>query len=62
MRASSGHRQNKDLVPFTARAFRASRAMTDRAFQQRAAQQLAGDGQFADRLVARADGLVSNHS
>ena len=42
-RASSriGHRQDKHLMPFAARAFRAILGVSDRALQQRAAQQLA---------------------
>jgi hypothetical protein len=34
----------------------------DGALQQRTAQQLAGDRHFADQLVARTDGLLTNHS
>src|SRR5579871_1156510 len=60
--AGIGHRQHEDLVAFAARAFRASRAVTDRALQQRSAQQLAGDRHFADQLVTGADRLLANHS
>ena len=49
-----GHRQNKYLMPLTARAFRTSFAVADRPLQQRAAQQLAADRQLADELLARA--------
>src|ERR1700704_2314839 len=57
-----GHRQDKHVMPFAARAFRTSFGMSDRAFQQRAAQQLTGDRQFADQLVARTKGSLTNHS
>src|ERR1700716_1305844 len=63
-RASSrvGHCQDKHVMPFAARAFRASFGVSDRALQQRAAQQVAGDRQFADQLLARSKGLLANHS
>src|ERR1700686_4268535 len=48
-----GHRQNKHLMPFAARAFRAVFGVSDSAIQQRSPQQLAGDRQFADQLLAR---------
>src|SRR6476620_6821605 len=57
-----GHRQDKHVMPFATRAFRASFGVADGAFQQRAAQQLAGDRQFADQLLARSEGPLSNHS
>src|SRR5262245_13354297 len=56
------HCQNKYLVPFTARAFRAALGVSNRALQQRSAKQLAVDRQFAQQLLTRAKGLVSNHS
>src|SRR5437899_1053077 len=61
--ASAGvaHRQNEDPVPFAARAFRAIFGMSDRALQKRATQYFAGDRQFADQLLARSQGLLSNH-
>jgi hypothetical protein len=34
----------------------------DRALQQRTTQQLAGDRQFVDELLARSQGLLSAHS
>ena len=37
------HRQHKDMVPFTARAFGTILGMPDGALQQRTAQQLASD-------------------
>jgi hypothetical protein len=49
------------MVAFAARAFRAIFGVPDCAFQQRASQQLAGDRQFADQFVARADRLLANH-
>ena len=57
-----GHRQNKHVMPFAARAFRAVFGVPDSALQQRAAQQVAGDRQFADQLVAGAEGLLANLS
>src|SRR6266545_1296866 len=48
-----GHRQDKYVMSFAARAFRAPLGMSDRALQQGAAQQLASDRQFADQLLAR---------
>jgi hypothetical protein len=57
-----GHRQDKHVMPFATRAFRASFGVADGAFQQRAAQQLAGDRQFADQLLARSEGPLPNHS
>src|SRR6476660_1228095 len=57
-----GHRHDKHVMPFATRAFRASFGVTDGAFQQRAAQQLARDRQFADQLLARSEGPLSNHS
>ena len=57
-----GHSQDKYVMPFAARAFRASFSVSDRALQQRAAQQVAGDRQFADQLLACSEGLLANHS
>jgi hypothetical protein len=59
--ARVGHSQDKHLMPFAARAFRAIFAVPDRTLQQRAAQQLASDRQLADQLLARADGLLQNY-
>src|SRR6516164_1299195 len=59
--ASIGHRQHEDLVPLTTGAFRAASGMSDSALQQRPAQQLAGDRQLADKLVARLKGPIANH-
>ena len=56
-----GHRQDKHVMPFATRAFRASFGVADGAFQQLAAQQLARDRQFADQLLACAQGLFANH-
>jgi hypothetical protein len=56
------HGQDEHPVAFAARAFRAVFGVTDRALQQRAAQHLPGDRQFADKLVARSNGSVANHS
>src|SRR6266851_683682 len=60
--ARIGHRQHEDLVAFAACALRTTRAVPDGPLQQRAAQHLAGDRHFADQLVARTDGLLTNHS
>src|SRR3977135_2787490 len=57
-----GHGQNKHVMPFAARAFRAVFGMSDGALQQRAAEELAGDRQLADQLLARSQGLLANHS
>ena len=51
-----------NMVPFAPRAFRTALGVSDRALQQRAAQQLAGDRQIADQLLARSEDLFSNHS
>src|SRR6185503_18700361 len=56
------HRQNKYLVPLTTRALRAPLAVSDSSLQQRSAQQLATDRQFAQQLLARTKGLIANHS
>jgi hypothetical protein len=48
-------------MPFAARAFRAVFGVSDGALQQRAAQQLAGDRQFADQLLARSECSLANH-
>jgi len=58
---SIAHRHNKYPVSFTACAFRAIFGVSDCAFQQRAAQHLAGDRQLADKLVARLKGPIANH-
>jgi hypothetical protein len=52
--------QHKNLVAFAARAFRAVFGVPHCALQQRTAQQLAGDWQFADQLVARTQGLLES--
>ena len=57
-----GHSQNKHLMPFAACALGAVFGVVDRALQQRAAQQLAGYRQFADQLLARSQGSLTNHS
>src|SRR5205823_9446016 len=54
--ARIAHRQDMHLVPFAARAFRAAALVTNGALQQRAAQQLAGDRQLVDQLLARLKG------
>src|SRR5262245_31606022 len=60
--ASISHRQNNYLVALATRAFRAVLAASDSALQQRPAQQLAGDRQFADKFLAGLKGSASNHS
>ena len=57
-----GHSQNKHLMPFAACALGAVFGVVDRALQQRAAQQLAGYRQFADQLLARSQGSLTNYS
>src|ERR1700682_2661568 len=57
-----GDRQNKHVMPFAACTLRASLGVSDGALQQRAAQQVAGDRQFADQLLARSQGPLTNHS
>ena len=59
--ARIAHRQDEDTVALTARACRAIFGVSDCALQQSAAQHLAGDWQFVDQFVARADGLLTNH-
>src|SRR5512145_1525206 len=60
--AGVADRHKKNPVPFTAGAFRAVFGMPDGALQQRATQQFAGDRQLADKLVARLNRAVTNHS
>ena len=55
--AGVGDRQNEHPVAFTAGAFRAAPGMPDDALQQRAAQQLAGDRELADKLGAHLNGV-----
>ena len=50
--AGVGHRQNEHLVPLTTRALRAISGVSERALEQRAAEQLASDRQLCDKLVA----------
>jgi len=54
--------QNEDPVSFTARTFWAVLGVVNSALQERAAQQLAGDGEFAQELLACSKGSISNHS
>src|SRR5258708_24503973 len=56
-----GDRQPENPMAFAARAFRTVFGVSDSALQQRAPQQLAGDRQFADQLLARSEGLLANH-
>src|ERR1700758_4267528 len=60
--SSVGHRQHEYPMPFTTCTFRAILSMSYRALQQRAAQQFAGDRQLGDKLVARPNGSIANHS
>src|SRR5215216_4475526 len=60
--AGVGDGQHEHPVSLAARAFRAAFGMSDGALQQRAAQQVAGNRQFADTLVARMKGSIANHS
>src|SRR3974390_261601 len=60
--ARVGHRQHEYPMPLAARAFRAILSVPHRALQQRAAQQFAGDRQLGDKLVARPNSSLSNHS
>jgi len=57
--ARISHRQYENVVAVSARTFRTVLGVPDRALQKRAAQQLAGDRQFADELLARS---LTNHS
>src|SRR5580658_10826693 len=52
------HRQHENLMAFAARAFRTVFGVSNCALQQRAPQQLAGDRQFADQLLACSEGLL----
>jgi hypothetical protein len=49
-------------MPFAAGALRAIFGVSDRSFQQRSPQQLAGDRQFADQLLACSQGPFASHS
>src|SRR5579883_252102 len=57
-----GHGQDEHLVPFTACAFGTILRVSDRALQQRAAQQVAADRQLAHQLLTGPQGLLTNHS
>src|ERR1700704_4218336 len=57
-----GYRQHENPMAFAARAFRTVFGVSNCALQQRATQQLAGDRQFADQLLACSQGLLPNHS
>ncbi len=56
--AGVGHGQHEYLVPLAARTFRATFPVLYGALQQRAAQQFAGDRQFAHKPVARFTRIV----
>jgi hypothetical protein len=60
--ARISHRQHENPVAFPARAFRTVFGVSDRALQQRTTQQLPGDRQFADQLLARSERLLAYHS
>lgn len=62
-RAPSGiaHRQNRDRVSSSTRAFRAAAGMANQAIQKRAAQDLTGDREFAEKLLPCAKGLITRH-
>src|SRR3974390_885149 len=60
--AGVGHRQHEHPVSLAARAFRTVFRMPHGALQQRASKQLAGNRQLADKLVARTNGSIANHS
>src|ERR1700732_567139 len=60
--ARIAHRENREPVPFTAPAFRASPGMVaDGPPQQRAAQHLAGHREPVEQLSARRNGSLSSH-
>ena len=63
-RASTGvaYRQNADLVPFAAGTLRAAFGMPDNTLQQRATEDLARDGELAQKLPACLKGSLANHS
>jgi hypothetical protein len=50
--AGVGHRENEHLVPLTTCALRTISGVSNRALEQRAAEQLASDWQLGDKLVA----------
>jgi hypothetical protein len=50
------------LVSLAARAFGAAALVTNGALKQRAAQQLTGDRQLGDKLLAGVQGSIANHS
>src|SRR6266436_675292 len=61
--ARIAHGENRERVPFAARAFRAAPGMVaDGPGQQRAAQDLAGHRQPVEQLPARRDGSLLSHS
>src|SRR6185369_4561666 len=60
--APVAHGENMHLVAFAARAFRAAALVPNRALQQRAAQKLASNRQLRNKLLARLQGSISNHS
>src|SRR5262249_7706819 len=60
--APIAHREDIHLVSFAASAFGAAALVTNGALKQRAAQELAGDRQLGDKLLASLQGSITNHS
>src|SRR5262245_5274848 len=58
--APIAHREDIYLVSFAARAFGAAALMTNGALKQRATQELAGDRQLGDKLLASLQGSIPN--
>src|SRR5271154_1523728 len=57
------HGENRQRMPFAARAFRAALGMiADRPLQQRAAQDLAGHREPVEQLLAHGQGSMMSHS
>ena len=57
------HGENRQRMPFAARALRAALGMiADRPLQQRTAQDLAGHREPVEQLLARRDSSLASHS
>ncbi len=59
--AGIAHRQNRDRVASASRAFRAAAGMANQAIEKRAAQDLSGYRELAEKLFPCSKGLIARH-
>jgi hypothetical protein len=59
--AGIAHRQNRDRVSSPSRAFRAAAGMANQAIKKRAAQDLSGYRELAEKLLPGSKGLITRH-